>query len=58
MRSNATAAFIIDQLKQETTEEQIVQAVLARYEDAPEAQVRADVQKVIGTLRGINALDE
>ena len=58
VRSNATAAFIIDQLKQETTEEQIVQAVLARYEDAPEAQVRADVQKVIGTLRGINALDE
>lgn len=58
VRSNATAAFIIDQLKEETTEEQIVQTMLARYENAPEEQIRTDVRKVLDALRGIGAIAE
>ena len=58
VRSNATAAFIIDELKKETTEEQILEAMKARYTDAPEELMRADIRKVVNTLRGISALEE
>ena len=57
VRSNETAAFIVDRLKQETTPEQIVDAVLAEY-DAPREIVERDVNMVIETLRGIGALEE
>jgi methyltransferase-like protein len=57
VRSNKTAAFIIDMLKEETTKENIVSAMLERY-DADEAVISADVDKVIDALRGIGAIDE
>ena len=57
VRSNATAAFIVDHLKKETTEEEIVQAMLKEY-DAPEAVIRRDVARVVEKLRGISALEE
>ena len=57
VRSNKTAAFIIDMLKEETTKESIVAAMLERY-DADEAVIAADVDKVIDALRGIGAIDE
>jgi methyltransferase-like protein len=57
VRSNKTAAFIIDMLKEETTKEKIVSAMLERY-DADEAVISADVDKVIDALRGIGAIDE
>ncbi len=57
VRSNRTAAFIEDCLKKETTEEQIVDAMCARY-DAPRECIAADVREILGTLRGIGALDE
>ena len=57
VRSNKTAAFIIDQLKTETTKEKVVAAVLDQYEADP-VQVSADVDKIIEKLRGIGALDE
>ncbi len=57
VRSNKTAAFIVDQLKKETTKEQVVAAVLEQYEADP-AKVSADVDMVIEKLRGIGALDE
>ena len=57
VRSNKTAAFIIDMLKEETTKESIVAAMLERY-DADEAVIAADVEKVIDALRGIGAIDE
>lgn len=56
-RSNETAAFIIDRLKQETSEDQIVSALLAEYE-AEEATVREDVRRIIEQLRGIGAIEE
>ena len=57
VRSNATAAFIVDQLKTETTEEAIVQTMLKKY-DAPEEIIRRDVTMVIEKLRGISAIEE
>ncbi len=57
VRSNRTAAFIIDCLKQESTEEQIVEEVLAKYAVSHEV-VENDVHKVIINLRSIGALHE
>ena len=56
-RSNATAAFIVDRLKTETTEAEIVSAVLEEFE-ADEARVRTDVARIIGQLRSIGAIEE
>ena len=55
VRSNETAAFIIDCLKKETTEEAIVDAMAARY-DAPREVIARDVHELIEKLRGIGAL--
>lgn len=57
VRSNKTAAFIVDCLKEETTAEQIVDAMCERY-DAPRETIAADVEEVLNTLRGIHALEE
>ena len=57
VRSNETAAFIINCLKEETTEERIVDAMCERY-DAPRDVIASDVARVIETLRGIGALTQ
>ncbi|MBR3469554.1 MAG: PqqD family protein [Lachnospiraceae bacterium] len=57
VRSNKTAAYIIELLKKETTEEEIVDALYAKY-DAPKDQIAKDVHEILTTLRGINALEE
>lgn len=56
VRSNATAAFIIDQLKTETTKEAILDAMEKKY-DAPRAVMAEDVDMVINNLKKIGALD-
>ncbi len=56
-RSNATAAFIVDRLKNETTEAEIVTAVLEEFE-ADEARVQTDVARIIAQLRSIGAIEE
>lgn len=50
VRSNATAAFIIDQLKTETTKEAILDAMEKKY-DAPRAVMAEDVDMVLGNLK-------
>ncbi|MBQ6095897.1 MAG: PqqD family protein [Lachnospiraceae bacterium] len=57
VRSNRTAAYIVELLKKETTEEEIVDALYAKY-DAPREQIAKDVHEILTTLRGINALEE
>lgn len=57
VRSNSTAAYIVDLLKEETTKERIVAAMLERYE-VSEEKASVDVEKILDTLRGIGALDE
>lgn len=57
VRSNATAAFIVDALRRETTREEIVAAMLEAYEVSEEV-VRRDVDGILETLRSIGAIDE
>ncbi|MBQ7985864.1 MAG: PqqD family protein [Clostridia bacterium] len=57
VRSNQTAAFIVDNLKEETTKEEIVKKLLEKY-DAKEDIITEDVENVLETLRKIGALDE
>ncbi len=57
VRSNETAAFIVDCLKEETTAEAITDAMCGKY-DAPREIIAADVEKILGILRGIGALEE
>ena len=56
-RSNETAAFIVNLLKEETGEEAIVDAMCAEY-DAPREVIAADVRHVLDTLREIGAIEE
>lgn len=57
VRSNKTAAFIVDCLKTDTTKEQIVEAMYEKY-DAPKEVLQKDVDAIIDKLRGIGALEE
>ena len=54
VRSNATAAFIIDQLKTETTKEAILDAMCKKY-DAPRAVMAEDVDMVLPRSTGLSA---
>ena len=56
VRSNRTAAFIVDYLKNETTEKEIVDAMCRKY-DAPREVLAADVKEILEKLRGINAIE-
>lgn len=57
VRSNKTAAFIVDSLKTETTKEAIVDAMAEKY-DAPREVIDKDVETILEKLRSIGALDE
>ena len=57
VRNNRTAAFIVDRLKEETTEGEIVDAMCEKY-DAPRSVIAADVRSILDKLRSIRALDE
>lgn len=56
VRNNRTAAFIVDCLKKETTEKEIVDAMCRKY-DAPREVLAADVKEILEKLRGINAIE-
>ena len=56
VRSNETAAFIVDKLKSETTEDAIVAAILREYE-IDKATASKDVTAVIEKLRSIGAIE-
>lgn len=57
VRNNATANFIFEQLLQDTTEEQIVDAMLEKY-DASRDQIAADVNRVIEQIKTAGFLEE
>lgn len=57
VRSNKTAAFIVDCLKSETSKEEIVDAMSRKY-DAPKDVLDRDVEGILAKLRSIGALDE
>ena len=57
VRSNKTAAYIVNCLKKEITEEKIIDAMCRKYA-APREQIAADVRESLDTLRRIGALEE
>ena len=57
IRNNKTAAFIVECLKEETTEEKIAEVMFEKY-DAPKDVLAKDVSDVIEKLRKVGALDE
>lgn len=56
IRNNAIAAFLYEQLLDERTEEELVQALLAKYE-VEEQQARRDVAEFIEKLSGAGILE-
>lgn len=57
VRGNKTTGVILELLKKDTTQEEIVAAMEDRF-DAPAATIAQDVERVLGELRKIGALDE
>ena len=57
VRSNKTAAEIIDLLKTDTTEENIISTMQKKY-DVSESVLKQDVHRIIETLRNVGAIDE
>lgn len=55
IRSNPTAAFIIEAMKTDTTESAVVDKLLAKY-DVDRATAEKDVANIIGKLRAIGAV--
>lgn len=56
VRANQTAGFIIECLKQETTEQAIVEKLLEMY-DVDRERAAAGVRKVLAQLNEIGALE-
>ena len=56
-RNNATAAFIIESLKEEISKETIVENMYLKY-DAPRDVIESDVEEILEKLRTIGALEE
>ncbi len=57
VRNNETAAFLLEQLKKEKTEEELVQALLAQYE-VTEEKAREDVKVFVETIEKAGMLAE
>lgn len=55
-KSNKTAAFIVDCLKEETTKEEIIDKMVQVY-DAPRETIEKDVTKIIEQLNAIGAIE-
>lgn len=57
VRNNATAAFLVERMLKETSEDELVASLLEEYE-VDEATARRDVKHTIETFRNAGLLDE
>ena len=57
VRGNKTLGAVLDLLKEETSEEQIIESMKKRF-DAPEEVIERDVARALAELRSIGAIDE
>ena len=58
IKNNETAALIVECLKENTSENSIVDRILAEYTGVDRAVVESDVSEIIGILRNIGAIIE
>ena len=56
VRGNKTFGAILSCLKEETTEEQIVESLKAQFEGADDEVIKADVAKALSELSKIEAI--
>ena len=56
IRNNKTADFLFHELQSEKTEDELVQALLKKYEVSEEL-ARKDVRRIIGIIRDAGLLD-
>jgi len=56
VRGNKTFGAILSCLKEETTEEQIVESLKSQFEGADEEVIKADVAKALSELSKIEAI--
>ncbi len=56
IRLSDTAAFILRQMEEDVTEEEIVKALLDNYTGVDEEQARQDVRDVIARLDGVGLI--
>ena len=57
IKSNKTAAYVIELLKQDTTAEKITDALYEKY-DAPKEIIATDVDGILQKLREIGAIED
>ena len=57
VKGNKTAGYILELLKTDTTKEQIIKKMHEKFE-APDGAIERDVEKLIGELKKIGAIDE
>ncbi len=57
IRLNETAAFLVDQLRQNVTEEDLVLALLNEY-DVERSVAEKNIRAVLDSLRKVKALEE
>lgn len=57
VRSNKSAAFIVNCLKEDTTIDEIVSKMQEKY-DGPEAVMRRDAEMVVSKLDSIGAIEK
>ena len=57
VKGNRTLGVILQLLKNDTTEDEVVKAMCERF-DAPEDVIRRDVERAVRELRAIGALEE
>ena len=58
VRSNQTAAEIVNYFTEDTARDAVVDKMCAKYDEAARKDIEADVDMVIATLRKVGALDE
>ena len=58
IRGNRTLGILLDMLREEMTEEELVAAMKARFADAPPETIESDVAMLLEKLRSVGALDE
>lgn len=57
LRANKTAGAIMEFLKEDITEDELVKRMFDRF-DATEEEIREGVKDVLETLRGVGAIEE
>ncbi len=58
IKNNETAAFIVDCLKNDTTEGAVVDRILEEYNGVERQTAERDVADIIGKLRLVGAIEE